>query len=73
MNEREEVLARKGRRAALVIVGTAVLWILVTLIGNKEGFSQQLRLLFDLVALAGFVFAFWLIFQFWRARQDNQG
>ena len=68
-----DTAARKGRQAALVIAGTAVFWILATLIGDKEGFSQGLRLVFDLLALAGFVFAFWLIFQYWRARQDNQG
>lgn len=71
MNARERA-ARKGRRAALAIVATALLWVLATLIGDKEGFSQRLRLLFDLLALAGFVFAFWLIFQYWRARQDIQ-
>ena len=57
----------------MVVVVTTVMWVLVTLIGDKEGFSQRLRLLFDLLALAGFIFAFWLIFQYWRARQDNQG
>lgn len=72
MKQRDEA-SRKGRQAALVIAGTALFWVLATLIGDKEGFSQRLRLLFDLLALAGFVFAFWLIFQYWRARQDNQG
>ncbi|MBZ0124162.1 MAG: DUF5337 domain-containing protein [Roseovarius sp.] len=65
--------ARKGRQAALTIAGTGALWVLVTLIADKEGFGQGLRLFFDLLALAGFVFAFWLIFQYWRARRDNQG
>jgi len=69
----QDKAARKGRQAGLVIAGTGALWILVTLIGQKEGFSQGLRLFFDLMALAGFVFAFRLIFQYWRARQDNQG
>ena len=69
----DETAARKGRQAAMVIAATALLWVLATLIGDKEGFSQRLRLLFDLLALAGFIFAFWLIFQYWRARQDNQG
>lgn len=63
---------RKGRRAAMVIAGTGVFWVLITLVGEKEGFSQQLRLTFDLVALAGFVFAIWLIYQIWRDRQDKQ-
>ncbi len=70
---KRDAASRKGRQAGLVIAGTALLWVLATLIGEKEGFSQRLRLLFDLLALAGFVFAFWLIFQYWRARQDNQG
>jgi len=72
MNEHDQA-SRKGRLAALVIAGTAGLWVLVTLIGEKEGFSQALRLFFDLAALAGFVFAFRLIFQYWRLRQDKQG
>ena len=50
MSDRDTA-ARKGRQAALVIAGTAVFWILVTLIGDKEGFSQGLRLVFDLLAL----------------------
>lgn len=72
MSERDQA-SRKGRQAAIAIAATAVFWILAMLVGDKEGFSQQLRLVLDLVALAGFVFAFWLIFQYWRARQDNQG
>jgi len=65
--------ARRGRQAAIIIVATGVLWVLATLIGEKAGLSQQLRLVFDLAALAGFVFALRLIFQYWRDRQHNQG
>jgi threonine/homoserine/homoserine lactone efflux protein len=68
---RSDPVARKGRIAALVIAGTALAWILFGLIAEKEGFSQSTRLIFDLVALAGFMFAFWLIFQIWRARQND--
>ena len=64
---------RKGRQAALVIAGTSIFWILTTLIADKEGFSQSTRLVFDLVALAGFLFAFWLIYQLWRDRQGGDG
>jgi threonine/homoserine/homoserine lactone efflux protein len=71
MTKRDDFAARKGRHAALAIAGSGVFWVLAILIGEKEGFSQQTRLILDLVALAGFVFAFWLIFQSWRARQDN--
>lgn len=59
---------RKGRQAALVIAGTGLGWILFGLIAEKEGFSVTVRIIGDLVALVGFLFAFWLIFQMWRAR-----
>jgi CHASE2 domain-containing sensor protein len=70
-NEREQ--ARKGRHAALVIAITAVAWVLVGLIGAQYGWSWRTLLFFDLAALAGFVFAFWIIFQIWRMRRDNRG
>ncbi|WP_135503446.1 DUF5337 domain-containing protein [Roseovarius aestuariivivens] len=64
---------KRGRRAAMVIAGTGVFWVLITLIGEKEGFSQSLRLTFDLVALGGFAVAIWLIYQIWRDRRKDQG
>lgn len=65
MNDHNGV-SKKGRRAGLVIAGTGVFWVMITLIGDKEGFSLQTRLIFDLIALCGFVYAFWLIYQVWR-------
>ncbi|MEM6578999.1 MAG: DUF5337 family protein [Pseudomonadota bacterium] len=59
------------RRAGLTIAGTGLYWVLITLIGDKEGFSQGVRLVFDLLALVGFGAAFWLIYLSWRAGQDR--
>lgn len=72
MADLDQELARKGRKTALVIAGTAVFWILANLIGEHMGWSLRLRALFDLVALAGFIFAFAMIYQIWRLRQKNQ-
>lgn len=71
--ERDTELARKGRVAAIVIAATAVFWILATLLGAQLGLTQRVRALFDLVALAGFVWAIWMIFQIWRLRQSDRG
>lgn len=71
--ERDTELARKGRMAAIVIAATAVLWILATLLGGQLGLTQRVRALFDLMALAGFVWAIWMIFQIWRLRQSDRG
>ncbi len=55
-----------------MIAGTGVAWILFGLIADKEGFSVTTRIVGDLVALGGFGFAFFLIYQMWRMRQDEK-
>ncbi|MGJ8622262.1 MAG: DUF5337 domain-containing protein [Yoonia sp.] len=63
---------RAGQRVALLVAGTGVFWILVTLLGSEYGWSVQIRAFFDLAALAGFGFALWQTYQLWRARQHEQ-
>ena len=65
--------ARAGQRAALLMAGVGVFWVLVTLIGVEYDWSIRTRALFDLAALAGFGFALWQTFQLWRARQNDKG
>jgi len=65
--------AQAGRRIALIVAGTGVLWVLANLIGAEYSWSNRTRSFFDLAALGGFGFALWQTFQLWRARQnDNQ-
>ncbi len=64
---------RMGRQAALLIAGTAIFWVGASFAGGQLGLDNRTRALFDLIALAGFIWAFWMIFQIWRARRDNQG
>ncbi|MFA8385301.1 MAG: DUF5337 domain-containing protein [Pelagibaca sp.] len=64
--------ARKGRRIALLIAGIGIFWILVTAIGSQYGWSQRVRALFDLAAMAGFGAALWMTYQLWRARQADK-
>ncbi|MFY0682503.1 MAG: DUF5337 domain-containing protein [Thalassovita sp.] len=72
-NARDTALARKGRKTALVIAGTAVFWIIATFAGAQLDLPQRTRALFDLVALAGFILALVMVFQIWRARQNKEG
>ncbi len=71
--ERDTELARKGRMAAMVIAGTALFWILAMFLGSQLGLTQRTRALFDLMALGGFVWAIWMIYQIWRLRQGDKG
>lgn len=68
-----EALARKGRRVALLIAGTALFWVLGLFVGGRLGLSQRWLALIDLVALAGFVLALVMVWQLWRARKDMEG
>jgi threonine/homoserine/homoserine lactone efflux protein len=70
--DHDRALSRQGRRAALLMAGTAVFWILATAIGAEYGWPTRVRALADLVALAGFGLALWLTFRLWRQRQDDK-
>lgn len=73
MQRRDKPEDRSGRKAALVIAGTGVFWILATLIGAEYGWSNRTRALFDVIALAGFGLAVVMIYKIWRMRQNDQG
>ena len=62
---------RAGRRIALIVAGTGVLWVLANLIGAEYGWPNRMRALFDLAALGGFGFALWQTYRLWRARQND--
>lgn len=71
--EQDKAIARKGRHIALVIAGTMVAWLAMTLfIGPALGLPGRYALLFDLAALAGFIYAVINILQLWRMRQNSQ-
>ncbi len=64
---------RAGQRAALILAGTGVFWVVANLVGTEYDWPIRVRALFDLAALAGFGFALWQTFQLWRVRQDDKG
>ncbi|WP_424986045.1 DUF5337 domain-containing protein [Microbulbifer sp. S227A] len=71
--DRNIAIARKGRHIALVIAGTAVAWLVLSIfVGPALGLPGRYALLFDFIALAGFVYAGINTYQLWRMRQDSQ-
>ncbi len=69
--ERDRQLARKGRQVALLLAAVGLYWIGITWLGGKLGWTNRSRAFFDLIALAGFGWALWAIFQIWRARRED--
>lgn len=69
---KELAIARKGRHIGIVIAVTMAFWLAMNLfIGPAMELTARHALLFDLAALAGFVYAGVNIFQLWRMRQDS--
>ncbi|MDJ0825936.1 MAG: DUF5337 domain-containing protein [Rhodobacter sp.] len=72
-SERDLALARQARMVALVIAGTMLVWMTAQWVGGQLGWQARFVFLFDLAALAAFVWAFVVTYQIWRKRRDNQG
>ncbi len=64
-------LAGQARRVAIVIAATMVLWMGAQLLGGTLGWPPRFVFLFDLAALAAFVWALVVTTRIWRARRSN--
>ncbi|MEM6275782.1 MAG: DUF5337 family protein [Pseudomonadota bacterium] len=62
--------ARTGRTVALVLVGATLIWLLAQVLGPKLGLPGEYAILFDLAALAAFLWAIIVAFRLWRTRGD---
>ncbi|MGR3513259.1 MAG: DUF5337 domain-containing protein [Paracoccaceae bacterium] len=68
--EREKELARLGRLISIVIAGTMILWMVAQWVGSELNLPTEYVFLFDLFALAGFLWALIVTRQLWRKRRE---
>jgi hypothetical protein len=61
--------ARQARLVGFVIAGTAVLWMVVQWLGSRFGWETRFVFLFDLAAIAAFVWAMIVTYRIWRKRR----
>ena len=72
-DEQDKAIAAKGRHISLVIAGTMVAWLILSLlIGPAIGLPGRFALLFDFAALAAMIYAGVNIIQLWRMRLNSQ-
>lgn len=69
--DHDKALARQARLVSIVIASTMILWMLAQWMGGKMGLPARYVFLFDLFALAGFLWALIVTWQIWRNRRDN--
>jgi hypothetical protein len=60
---------RQLRLVAIVLVATMGLWLGAQWLGGQLGLEARLVFLFDLFAIAGFVWALVVTYQIWRGRR----
>ena len=61
--------ARQVRRVAVVLAATTVLWMGAQWLGGQLGLETRFVFLFDLAAIAAFVWAMLVTYQIWRGRR----
>ena len=66
---KDDGTAKQARLAAIVMVATMVLWMGVQVVGGEMGWPVKLTFLFDLAALAGFIWSLAVTYQIWRKRR----
>lgn len=69
--DRDRALARQGRQVAVVIAAVTLFWMGAQWIGGEMGWEPRFVFLFDMLALAGFLWAMIVTYQIWRKRQDD--
>ena len=59
------------RAAAVVIITTMLLWMAASFLGGRLGLPVRYAFLFDLAALAAFIWAFVVLATVWRKRRQD--
>ena len=67
----DRALSRQARLVSIVIAVTMILWMAAQWMGGKIGLPEHYVFLFDLFALAGFLWALIVTWQIWRKRRGN--
>lgn len=70
-SEMDRALSRQARLVSIVIALTMILWMAAQWMGGKIGLPDHYVFLFDLFALAGFLWALIVTWQIWRKRRGT--
>jgi len=61
--------ARQARLVGIVLAATIILWMGAQYLGGQLGLEVRFVFLFDLLAIAAFVWALVVTYQIWRGRR----
>lgn len=69
--DKDRQLERKTRRMAVMVAATMVLWIGAQWLGGTHVVPMRYVILFDLAALAAFLWAMVVIYRIWRDKRQQ--
>ena len=69
-SQNDNMQAKKGRTASLVIAGAMLIWLGMQWAAVQLDISSRYMLLLDLAVMAAMVWSLVVTFQIWRARRD---
>lgn len=72
-NPEDMRLAKEARLVAVVIALTMILWLGAQWLGGKAGWETRFVFLFDLAALAAFIWALVVTWRIWRRQKRPEG
>jgi hypothetical protein len=61
--------AQQARMVGIVLAGTMILWMGAQWLGGRMGWETRYVFLFDLAAIAAFLWALVVTYQIWRGRR----
>jgi hypothetical protein len=62
--------ARQARLVAVVLGATMVLWMAAQWLGRQMGWEARFAFLFDMMAMAAFVWSLIVTMRLWRKRRE---
>jgi hypothetical protein len=68
---KQQALAREARLVAVVLAATVLLWMGAQWLGGRFGWETRFVFLFDLAAIAAFVWSLIVTGRIWRRGQGN--
>lgn len=69
--EQDRHLARQARLVSVVLAVTMILWMGAQWLGGQIGLETRYAFLFDMAAMAAFVWALIVTTRIWRARRNS--
>ena len=69
--EKDRAFAQQARLVAIVIAGAMLFWMGAQWLGGHYGWEARYVFLFDLAALAAFVWALAVTWRLWRGRRNT--